>query len=329
MTTDTRIAMPPANYKVTQVNVGNRRHYEVTADGKETLKMPGVTGTLGIIAKPQLIPWATNQGIASVVASLLANSGTLGVMVDLKEETAWIANALKAAKKDKKNLVAKLSAALQERYIWPKKPKVFKINPLVLANIIETAADAPDTVKDDAADIGSIAHHWFDLYCQGKAPPIDEVLPAARPSIERFLNWVENSGLVIAAGETMVASLRYGYGGELDAVFSVDDPSKTPARLELQEGDLVIGDYKTSNGIYDEYAFQVSAYDQAFTETFGIKCRAGVIVRFGKDQPKDKDGNLLPLEFETMWLADPALSFRAFLAARDLQMATKGTHFIE
>jgi hypothetical protein len=328
-TTDTRLQLPPANYKVVQVNQGNRRHYEVTLDGKEPIKMPGVTGTLGVINKPLLIPWATNQGIASLCSSLIAHQ-TKAEKTTIKQEAAWLVDAIKKAKKKKETLVTTLADDLAAHFKWPKK-STLKLDPLTLANIIEAAINAPDVVKKDAADIGSSAHEFFDLYCQGKAPPLDKVQPAARPSVERFLRWVETSGLVIAAGETMVASIKYGYGGELDAVFAVDDASKLPDYIKplgLTEGDLVVGDYKTSNGIYDEYAFQVAAYDQAFLETYGIKCRAGVIVRFGKDQVKDEKGNPLPLDFEAKWMADPARSFKAFRAAQDLQASMKGEHFL-
>ncbi len=328
-TTDTRLQLPPANYKVVQVNAGNRRHYEVTVDGAAPIKMPGVTGTLGVINKPLLIPWATNQGIASLCSSLIINQ-TKAEKTTIKLEATWIAEAIKRAKKDKKNLVALLASDLSGHFKWPKK-STLKLDALTLANIIESAINAPEVAKKEAADIGSDAHEFFDLYCQGKAPPMDKVKPESRPSVERFLKWVDTSGLVIAAGETMVASLQHGFGGELDAVFAVDDPTKLPdnvRQLGLAEGDLVIGDYKTSNGVYDEYAFQLSAYDQGFFETYGIRCRAGVIVRFGKDQPKDEKGNLLPLDFEAKWLANPAMSFKAFKAAKDLQTAMKGEHFL-
>lgn len=330
MTTDTRLQLPPANYKVVQVNSGNKRHYEVTVDGKkDPIKMPGVTGSLSIIAKPQLVPWAANQGVAMLTSSLLA-AQLKAEKTTIKAEAEWLAGAIKKAKKNKKELVALLASDLSNRYKWPKK-STLKLDPLTLANIIEGAINAPDVVKKEAADIGSDAHEFFDLYCQGKAPSMDQVKPSSRPSVERFLKWVETSGLIIAAGETMVASLKHGYGGELDAVFAVDDPSKLPPYIQhlgLSEGDLVVGDYKTSNGIYDEYAFQVSAYDEAFYETYGIRCRAGVIVRFGKDQPLDEKGNPLPLDFEAKWLTDPAKSFRAFKAAQDLNAAVKGEHFL-
>lgn len=330
MTTDTRLTLPPANYKVAQVNQGNRRHYEVRVEGRaEPYKLPGVTGTLSIIAKPQLIPWAANQATAALAASILT-AQLKGERTEIKAQAAWLADAIKKAKKAKDKMVTVLADELAAKYSWPKK-STLKVDPLTLANIIEAAINAPDVVKKDAAETGSDAHEFFDLYCQGKAPALDQVKPSSRPSVERFMKWIETSGLIIAAGETMVASLKHRFGGELDAVFAVDDPSKLPENIKslgLEEGDLVIGDYKTSNGIYDEYAFQVSAYDEAFYETYGIRCRAGVIVRFGKDRPVDERGNALPLDFEAKWLVDPAKSFRAFRAAQDLNAAVKGDHFL-
>jgi len=194
--------------------------------------------------------------------------------------------------------------------------------------IIAESKKKPEKLKDEAAELGTLAHQYFEDYCFGRAPSIENVLPAIRPSIERFLKWVNESGLTIVAGDTKVASLRYGYGGALDCILQVVDESKMPAELGLSNGEYVLGDYKSSNGVYDEYALQVSAYDQAFIETYGVDCRAALIIRFGKDQKKDEAGNPLPLDFESKWLKDPKRSFAAFLGAATLQDAMKESHFL-
>ena len=77
---------------------------------------------------------------------------------------------------------------------------------------------------------------------------------------------------------------------------------------------------KRRGGIYSEYALQVAAYGQAFSETYGVDCDEAVIVRFSKK---------LPVKFEKKEVADIRLSFQAFLAAKSLKESLAQPQFIE
>lgn len=140
-----------------------------------------------------------------------------------------------------------------------------------IAGILEDARKAPDKNKKDAADIGSMAHDYIDKFIRGEAPT--ELPEIIRPPIEAWREWFAGSNLTIVAGETMVASLEYQFGGELDFL------------AVGEEMEFVIGDWKSSNGIYNEHALQAGgAYRQAFKETYGIDCSRAVIVRFDKTE---------------------------------------------
>ena len=140
-----------------------------------------------------------------------------------------------------------------------------------IAEVLEDARKAPDKNKNDAANIGSLAHEYIDQFIRGEAPEtIPEII---RPPIEAWQEWFRGSNLTIVAGETMVASLEYGFGGELDFL-AVDE-----------EMAFVVGDWKSSNGIYVPHSLQAGgAYRQAFLETYGIECHRAVIVRFDKTE---------------------------------------------
>jgi len=69
-------------------------------------------------------------------------------------------------------------------------------------------------------------------------------------------------------------------------------------------------DWKTSSGIWPEYALQVAAYAQAFKETYGETIDKAYIVRFSKK---------LPVEFEVKEIKSLDDSFEAFLAAKKLR----------
>ena len=48
------------------------------------------------------------------------------------------------------------------------------------------------------------------------------------------------------------------------------------------DGKTFVGDIKTSNAIYNEYWFQTSAYQQAYTEETGTKIDGQLIVRVSR-----------------------------------------------
>ena len=123
--------------------------------------------------------------------------------------------------------------------------------------------------------------------------------------VRAFRDWWKSCGIELVRGETPVASVEHGYGGTLDA-------------LGRRAGQYVVLDWKTSNGIYTEYALQTAAYVHALRETYGLACNSAIIVRFGKK---------LPVEFEFRELADVALSFQAFLAAKALKESLEQSHF--
>ncbi len=171
--------------------------------------------------------------------------------------------------------------------------------------LLTDAKKRPETLKDEAADLGTQAHAFIDLIIHGVEPTqIPEEISAP---VNSFKDWWKNSGIQLIAGDTKVASIEYGYGGSLDA-------------LGIRNGELVVLDWKTGSGIYLEYALQVAAYAQAFYETYGIECKSAVIVRFGKKPP---------IEFEKKEVLDLKQTFEAFLAAKQLKEMLSKTHFIE
>ena len=287
MQADLRIELPPANFKVEQI-IKNRSHlYQVTHDDKTTETYPGVTGFLGIISKPALIPWATRTALENAERAL---------------------RALLGKSKSKK-------VVLTDAFI---------------KGIIEEAKKQPEKLKDAAADLGTQAHAYFDAFIRGEAQNIEELPAAIQPAAMMFNEWYLNSGLRIVAGDTKVASRKYGYGGALDFLAVVEDENKVPAVLGLHQGDYILGDFKTSSGIWDEYALQVSAYLQAFLETYGVECRGAIIARFDKEQKKDKKtGELMPIGFEHKWLTNPKCSLLGFLDAKSLKERLNDEHYLE
>jgi len=174
-----------------------------------------------------------------------------------------------------------------------------------IQSVLEDAKRRPDQLKDAAADLGSQAHAFIDLIIHGKEP--EALPPAIEGPVKAFKEWWGKMGIKLVMGDTKVASMQYGYGGSLDA-------------LGMRNGKIVLLDWKTSSGIYNEYALQVAAYAQAFKETFGVPCDEAFIVRFGKK---------LPIEFEAKEVASLDTSFQAFLAAKTLKETLAKSQFME
>lgn len=145
----------------------------------------------------------------------------------------------------------------------------------------------------DAADIGKMVHDWIKSYLEGKKPamPVNEQILNA---VKTFLAWEKEYNVKFLHSEKILYSKKYNYAGTLDFIAEMDTPDHD-GRIK------VLGDFKTSSGIWDEYWFQTAAYQQAYLEEFPEEFIAGqTIVRIGKDgslevknsKPGDYEENL-------------------------------------
>ena len=141
---------------------------------------------------------------------------------------------------------------------------------LQIADILKKAKAAHRTKKETAGDFGTLTHEWIEMWIKGESPeePVNEVI---RKATEQFRDWVETNNVKFLESERKVYSKKYNYAGTCDFLAEIN-------------GQLIVGDVKTSSGIYDEYFFQTSAYQQALAEEFpDYKFIKNVIVRVGKD----------------------------------------------
>lgn len=136
------------------------------------------------------------------------------------------------------------------------------------AELIETAKKEFRRIKEEAADIGKEIHEWAHEWIKGKNPemPKNEMV---RNGVIAFLDWIKNSGIKITKTESVVYSKKYDYAGW-------EDWEGT------RKGSLIIGDFKSSKGIYDEMRFQLALYWNAREEETGKKYDEGQIVQVGK-----------------------------------------------
>lgn len=171
---------------------------------------------------------------------------------------------------------------------------------------------ACNTKLDEAGDIGTALHKRieFELKLQmaggalSEAPPV--IAQEAQWAFDAWQKWREESKLEPLMIEQRVYSLKYGFAGTTDIIGRIN-------------GQIVVGDWKTSSNIYMEHLVQVSAYRQALQEMghFTDEKIGGVVVKLPKTagDKKFKATVVTPEEMDE--------HFKTFLAVRDLWVAIK------
>lgn len=138
-----------------------------------------------------------------------------------------------------------------------------------IKKMLETAKTAHTVKSGDAADIGTLVHEAIkEFIVTGK--PVAPVHAQAKECFENFLKWAKDEKVKFHDSERKVYSKKYDYAGTLDFTCTIGKK-------------FYVGDTKTSTGIYDEYWFQVSGYQQAYVEETKAKVNGQIIVRVGKD----------------------------------------------
>lgn len=149
-------------------------------------------------------------------------------------------------------------------------------------------------IKEEAADIGTEIHEWASDWIKGKKVAIPEE-ERARNGVIGFMKWIKDQEKIkITESEKFIYSQKYDFAGIMDWEGKDD-------------GELVIGDFKSSKGIYPEMEMQLSGYWLAREEETGKKYAKGYIVQFGKE-----NGEFKTLEIQRK---EHLKNAKAFLAA--------------
>lgn len=150
------------------------------------------------------------------------------------------------------------------------------------------------TKRSDAADVGKEVHAYAEAVLKGEPRPkltTEEAMQAA----SAFEEWLRDHRVKPIATERRLMSKESWFAGTTDLVAEID-------------GHIAIADFKTSSGIYPEYALQLAAYRLAWCEENGGENPQRWIVRTDK-----KSG-----EFQAHRFRRDDLHERAFLACLEL-----------
>lgn len=160
--------------------------------------------------------------------------------------------------------------------------------------LLSAARKAHTQKKQDSAEIGSMVHEWLSKFIKGENPDMP-VSPLMHKAVSNFLEWKDKHKVKFILSEQPVYSREYNYCGTLDFVAEI-------------EGNLFLGDIKTSNAIYEDYWIQLAAYGIARSEEFPEEdYKHQGIIRISRDG-----------SFEFAVSKDPNACFDAFLACKEL-----------
>ena len=166
---------------------------------------------------------------------------------------------------------------------------------------IDTAIKQHQIRKQEAADTGTQIHALVSAWIKQEQINIPADLdPKIRNGFDAFLKFQTEHKAKWLESEFIVYSETFDFAGIADAVAEID-------------GKLVLVDFKSSNSLYPEHAFQAAAYQLAYEEMTGKKIDHRLIIRFGKE-----DG-----EFEVKKYEENDKDINGFLACVNLKRRLK------
>lgn len=147
-------------------------------------------------------------------------------------------------------------------------------------------------VRDEAADIGTIAHEM--LMCQFKGIEFDateypeDLIKAALNSVKKYHTWAKPYTIVPLQVESQLVSEKLQVGGCPDLYCMID-------------GEYVLIDFKTGKGLYEEHTIQVAAYVYLLKE-HGFPIKHARILRIGRTEEEGFEEKVLQPTTLTMAL---------------------------
>lgn len=134
--------------------------------------------------------------------------------------------------------------------------------------------------RQKAADAGTVAHKMVEAFLRGEDWNDDgnfapNVVAKGKVAFQNFMRWQDGTKVEIMHAEVPLVSNIHKFGGCLDAI----GICKT-----THEG-VALFDWKSSNGIWPEYLYQIAAYKILWEENFDDRLIVGGchLCRFSKE----------------------------------------------
>lgn len=133
--------------------------------------------------------------------------------------------------------------------------------------------------RDKAAELGTIVHSMVEAYirCEVWGDLVKDLSPedyeSVKSAFDAFQEWFESNKFKVIEQEVQLISEQYQFGGTPDAI------------AEDSKGRLVLLDWKTSDGVYTDYLYQLGAYRLLWDEVYPDRPLTGGshLCRFAKE----------------------------------------------
>lgn len=123
----------------------------------------------------------------------------------------------------------------------------------------------------DAADYGTMAHAWLESHLNGVSVDLNALPEPSRNAVNAYLKWQGDHKLETIKTEQTFYNCKLNYAGTADWVGKLD-------------GELSLGDWKTSSGIFFNYIIQSWGYSLADEMQNSERLYRQIFIgRFGKD----------------------------------------------
>jgi len=160
-----------------------------------------------------------------------------------------------------------------------------------------------DSIMKNRQILGTKVHSLFEKMVKGETIYTETYNQEVQLDVRLFKNFMEKCIVGYDSLEQRLWSTTLGYAGTADFIGTYKSNPDFLVRgwePKFKKGALVIGDWKTSRDIYDEYWLQLAAYCWAFYELTGIKVAGAFIAQFrgGKIRVKEKTWDELMEDLE-------------------------------
>jgi hypothetical protein len=163
---------------------------------------------------------------------------------------------------DKSNFLIPWAIRLMGQYLK-------ELKQVITHTEIDLATKEWRKAKEEAADVGTLAHDWIEQHIKGLNPEMP-THPSVMNCVSAYLKWEGDQKIKWLHNEKIVYSKKHDYVGKLDAICKI-------------KGKTYLIDYKSSKGLYPEFYLQTAGYQLAYEEENGKSIDGRILLHLGKE----------------------------------------------
>lgn len=137
----------------------------------------------------------------------------------------------------------------------------------------------PDKARDEAADIGTLAHAMIEEHLGGPKVDLKDYskrnIGQASTAYAAYIDWESQHDLKVIATEQALTHPRLRYGGTADLICELNN-------------EFTLIDFKSSNNVYADHVIQLSAYRELVQIKYKKPPKTWIL-HLGKETPSFAD----------------------------------------